>query len=149
MTRTIAINQINANIVRLKAEMEGVLKYESDKYAELMVHILKVERARLREICYDKLEERSCFAEKIRSRAEDGKVAMVVSGMDCDCSQFTRSYLYPANAFQLEKLMDICYMDAEGPTSVYFVPPSERPESYSRDLAMEAYEDGHPHIVYC
>ena len=38
---------------------------------------------------------------------------------------------------------------ADGPVSVGYGKPSKHPiESYSRDLAAEAYENSHAHVVY-
>jgi len=96
-----------------------------------------------------RLMERVEVADTIRRYTEDGQIAVVTSGMDCDCSQYIRSTLrtnLTPVAFLAAR--DDDYTWADGPINVGLCRPSERPESASRDLAMEAYEDGHPHVVH-
>lgn len=82
------------------------------------------------------------------ARAEGGKIGIVMSGMDCDYTKFLHARLISVpTLFKAALERDRAYMDAEGPLSVYYVKPSELPESYSRDLALEAFENGHPHYV--
>jgi hypothetical protein len=42
------------------------------------------------------------------------------------------------------------YSGLEGYGNIVFSEPNEEDEDFSqsRDLALEAYEDGHPHVVY-
>ena len=80
---------------------------------------------------------------------EDGQICRVTSGMDCDCSQYTHSTLIdnPTPMALLASEEDSYYW-ADGPMGIGYCKPSERPQSRSRDLALEAFEDGHPHVVY-
>jgi hypothetical protein len=70
--------------------------------------------------------------------------------MDCDCVKYSRTYHEKAlSVMEYIKFKNDTYDWADGPVSVGYGKPSEHPiESHSRDLAMEAYENGHPHVVY-
>ena len=97
----------------------------------------------------DLLAERSELKQRIERVVEGGMVAIHKTGMDCDCS--TWDYVEHERfrgVFAHEREWQE-YMDgAEGPQSMGFHSPSHYPEqSESRDLALEAFEDGHPHYV--
>ena len=95
------------------------------------------------------LAERAEIAPHLRACHENGKVAIVQSGMGCDCVKYCHSSIYDGmTAIQFQRERDSAYEWADGPIGIRFCRPSETPDSYSRDLAMEAYEDGHPHVVY-
>lgn len=83
--------------------------------------------------------------------AEHGEVAVVTAGMDCDCSCWSgRVSILPANVMFVERWLNEFYDSAEGPQSHEIMRPSEARsiKSSSRDLALEAFEDGHAHVVY-
>lgn len=94
------------------------------------------------------LAERVKIAERIAKYTEDGEVCTVESGRDCDMSEYCYSTLHTDMTVMkfVRKERDM-YEWADGPCYLGLCRPSERPEGYSRDLALEAYEDGHPHIV--
>jgi len=75
----------------------------------------------------------------------------VVGGMDCDCCTFEYMRQAPPGAFMHERWLADFYNNAEGPQYHYYK-PTEEAEKYeqprSRDLILEAYEDGHPHVVH-
>ena len=83
---------------------------------------------------------------------EDGKLGQLIEGMDCDSCQ----YRYEAVIDRPRSVVAWCreqehhesYLD--GPESTTFHRPSEMhpDDSWSRDRALEAFEDGHPHVVY-
>jgi hypothetical protein len=82
----------------------------------------------------------------------DGKIGIIRSGMDCDCTKYHHEEVIPMrNSVQALKRWDDHRQEwLDGPESVQFVRPDQidRSNDYSRDLALEAYEDGHPHVVY-
>lgn len=79
----------------------------------------------------------------------DGRIGVVESGMDCDCVRYCHGRTYEnLRAIGFQHLRDGIYEWADGPCHVSLCRPDELPESYSRDLALEAFEDGHPHVVY-
>jgi hypothetical protein len=95
------------------------------------------------------LEERADIARVIAKYEREGQVCLVESGMDCDCV----SYCHSRNVSGLTvmgfvKRRDDMYEWADGPCNLSICAPEDAPESFSRDLALEAYEDGHPHVVY-
>ena len=80
-------------------------------------------------------------------RRADGKMWVTESGMDCDGVQYSGSmHECKADLRSYEQLGYDIQGWADGPCSIYPVTEEERKEiTYqSRDLAMEAYEDGHP-----
>jgi hypothetical protein len=84
----------------------------------------------------------------IDQKTVDGVVSLNQSGMDCDCVRATYGDIVPVKSKRaIEKSIDQIYQDAEGPQSVWIDFPDECVSYSSRDLIMEAYEDGHPHSV--
>lgn len=95
------------------------------------------------------LEDRAALAQHIKDSTVDGMVCRYESGMDCDCVQFAYERNIPApTVIEFERDRDSAYEWADGPLHIGIGEPVDEPESHSRDLAMEAYEDGHPHVVY-
>ena len=96
------------------------------------------------------LDERQRKALMLESMAEGGKIAVVHWGMDCDCSRWSdRVVILPAHPVAMERWENDFYNNAEGPQGHYFTSPSdaERLTPESRDLALEAFENGHPHAI--
>ena len=94
---------------------------------------------------------RQGFLNRLAQCAEDGQVAMVWSGMDCDCVKYEGAVrMVEATVAAVEKAADDYYSWADGPCGYYLERPSvaRRLRYESRDLALEAFEDGHPHVVY-
>lgn len=88
---------------------------------------------------------------EIRRKAEGGEVAVVHNGMDCDCSRWEGVVVYlPANLKEVEGWVESFYDNAEGPQGHYLEYPSVAASlrSSSRDLALEAFENGHPHSIH-
>jgi hypothetical protein len=81
----------------------------------------------------------------------DGRIGVVVDGMDCDCTQYHRGWVQPAwasvAAFRRWDEERMSWLD--GPECMALVRPDQvdRDGNWSRDRALEAYEDGHPHVV--
>jgi len=81
---------------------------------------------------------------------EDGTMWVTHSGMDCDCVQYSGwMHKCEATLAAFNKLYDEENSSADGPFSLYPVTQAQREEirPQSRDLAMEAHEDGHAHVV--
>jgi hypothetical protein len=86
----------------------------------------------------------------LRECAQDGKVLVIESGMDCDCVQYDgRQHLINATIEAYDKLYNDVAEWADGPFSFSITSPSEaRYHTYrSVDLVMEAYENGHRHSI--
>jgi hypothetical protein len=83
--------------------------------------------------------------------SENGKVAVVESGRDCDCVQYSgHVHIIEATTAAYEELYDHTAEWADGPFFFELMRCSVAGgiQAESRDLAMEAYEDGHAHVVY-
>lgn len=77
-------------------------------------------------------------------------IAVMRSGMDCDCTQYSSVRHVEAPKSILKFIRDEEehreYLD--GPESVSYGKPSDNEPDYrSADRAMEAYENGHPSRV--
>ena len=96
-------------------------------------------------------------------------VALVWSGMDCDCSRYSgvvhlysidldSEHYYDSRSGEpfktLREAIDYAIEDyykwSDGPASYMVVSEEEAKniEYQSRDLALEAFEDGHPFAIY-
>lgn len=88
------------------------------------------------------------IAAQVNACAENGKVAVNYSGMDCDCAQFSGSVVLPALPVAVRHYIDDALKWADGLLSHRVERPSERARPWSRDLAMEAFENGHPYSIH-
>ena len=75
-------------------------------------------------------------------------VAVWTWSRDCDMCEGTDRSLIPATSGALDEFLDSLYANAEGPVSWSLHAPSEHFQSTFRDRALEAFEDGHPHVIY-
>ena len=91
---------------------------------------------------------RQSLIRRIAEVAVDGKVAVWESGMDCDCVRF-RGFrtIIDASISAFDREENYAYETAEGPISLWVESPLKKREHHSRDLVLEAFEDGHPHSV--
>lgn len=95
----------------------------------------------------DPLVEKAAFHAHIRTKTVDGKVSVNFSAMDCDCATYGSGSVEWAIPTSIEKHFNDLYAGAEGPMSIWVDYPSRIHTQRSRDLVLEAYEDGHPHSV--
>lgn len=96
----------------------------------------------------DPLATRAAVKAELEASVVDGQICIVNSGMDCDCVDYCHSSIVDyRGVFWFEKYEQDAYAWADGPLSIGFCRPDERPGNYSRDLALEAYENGHPHYI--
>src|SRR2546426_11067477 len=87
----------------------------------------------------------------IRKYAENGKVGVVENGRDCDGVKYWgRVHIIAATLTAFRKLDDEMGQWADGPYhfSLCRVSELDRVEYGTRDLVMEAHEDGHRHVIY-
>ena len=97
---------------------------------------------------YDTLSERAELQSRIDELSDSGGyVGVVESGRDCDMVSYCDGRARRLTAIQFQQLRDHTYEWADGPCCVSLCSTDAMPESYSRDLALEAFEDGHAHIV--
>lgn len=121
--------------------------WRSAHYLKLLHHIhwVRIARAARRRAEVLQLQTR------IAQCAEGGLVLVVESGRDCDGCQYqgkTRLIRASLAAFRALEVSIAAW--ADGPYSLSVAKPSERDSiSYSStDLALEAFENGHQHVIY-
>lgn len=98
----------------------------------------------------DYLAERVDLQKLVSANSENGQVVILESGMDCDCVAFSnQKYKVAALPIAVRTEMDRIYGNAEGPCHLSITSPSaaKAMDYRSRDLGMEAYENGHPSRV--
>lgn len=85
------------------------------------------------------------------ARKHPGYVALVESGRDCDGVQYSGIVRYVKATFDSvnDAIADIRYW-SDGPCHISIAKPSEVDgiEYTSRDLGMEAFENGHAHCIH-
>jgi len=84
-----------------------------------------------------------------RLKEEGCKVYASIWFRDCDMAE--GSYAYEFDSFEEFKEWEKReYESAEGPMSISLITKEQFDnfQSSSRDLVLEAFEDGHPHVVY-
>ena len=95
----------------------------------------------------DRLAKRERTARLIAERAENGTVAVVYGGRDCDCVQVDNLVrIIPANVMAWERFAAEQDRNAEGPWWAQIAQPSDVRVlvSTERDLVLEAFENGQP-----
>jgi hypothetical protein len=99
---------------------------------------------------HDRLADRERLAARVNAYARNGQIGLIYGGMDCDCSRFERATVLAAVPRLVERFIDRFHESAEGPQYAYAVTPIEAcaHTAWSRDLALEAFEDGHPHHIH-
>lgn len=117
-----------------------------DQWNKFWHYIRKYERPSIED--KSTIAERARFVDLIHGCAEHGRIAVNIDQMDCDCCRYTSSGLIPAHPFAFESARQRAYLDAEGPIYGFWISkPSEQVPHESRDLALEAFEDGHPSVI--
>lgn len=101
---------------------------------------------------HEATQARAQLLRDLKRFAENGKVIYLESGMDCDCVKYSgKKHLIDATPQALDELYDYINKWADGPFDLsgpYQPSVTENWKYESRDLALEAFEDGHPHVVY-
>jgi len=97
------------------------------------------------------LRERLAMKAQLRACEELGQVIVIEGGRDCDGVQYSgRKHLIPATIAAYEDLYDSTAKWADGPFHFHVMKPSEAMDVHyaSRDLTLEAFEDGHQHCLF-
>jgi len=96
-------------------------------------------------------QARAGLIARIASCAEGGVIAVVESGRDCDgCAYTGHVSTIPATVAAFDAHYDHVAQWADGPFWFAVEKPSEARgiKATSRDLALEAFEDGHSHCLH-
>lgn len=104
---------------------------------------------RLTQVHYNTVE-RSYIAKQISKHAQRGYIGMIIDATDCDMYRTRYASVKKANITLLWSFMQQMYNEAEGPVSISFCSPDVvvATKRTSRDMALEAFEDGHTNVVY-
>ncbi|WP_262267278.1 MULTISPECIES: hypothetical protein [Microvirga] len=97
------------------------------------------------------LARRADLKTRIGQLQESGKVAIVYGGIDCDGGRWdNRVSMVPAIPMAVERWYDRYEAQAEGPQWQTLEKPSVASDLVEddRDLALEAFEDGHSHVLF-
>lgn len=98
---------------------------------------------------HDAINRRARLAAVIAKHSHDGKVRVAESGRDCDGVQYAgRVRLIDATLEAYYKLMAERERWADGPFHLEIVPWDADVQYRSRDLTLEAFEDGHAHCIH-
>lgn len=121
--------------------------YAGAKMLQLLhkIHWPAIERIRARRVLVLRL------IDAIDAFAEGGKVCAIESGRDCDGVQYDgRVHTIDASIKAWRELEDRIGQWADGPFRLSVAAPSTAAlvRYSSRDLVMEAFEDGHPHVIH-
>ena len=99
----------------------------------------------------DPLAHKLQLIKTVKKFAENGKILLIEGGCDCDGSQYqNKTHLVNATFVEVNAFIEHAEKWADG--SIYFdfdFPSND--EDYtrsSRDLVLEAFENGHQHIIY-
>lgn len=111
------------------------------------------QRGKLARVLYEGLDEtitaRGALYARIAQCAHQGRLLVVESGRDCDGVQYIgRRHEIDATAKAFYELRDRIGEWADGPFSLAIVPHDTEVEYASRDLTLEAFENGHAHVIY-
>lgn len=99
---------------------------------------------------HDRINSRAALKKVIDAHAVNGMIGIVESGRDCDCVEYVHPRApIPATIFHFKQLEARTAEGADGPFHLTITTPAEAEatEHESRDLALEAFEDGHPHSI--
>ena len=102
-------------------------------------------------IASEERQRRQTLLRQLREYAEGGKVAMVESGRDCDGLQYSGHVsIIDATVAAWEEHYTHTAEWADGLFSFALMRPSEARsvKRASRDLTLEAFENGHSHVIY-
>lgn len=92
---------------------------------------------------------RQSLIRRIAEFAVDGQVAVWESGRDCDSVRYKGfKCLIPASVAEFDALYEHEHKWADGPFCLWVESPEVEREYHSRDLGMEAFENGHSHVIY-
>ena len=93
-------------------------------------------------------ESRQRLARQISEHAEHGLIAAIESGMDCDGTRYDgHRHLIPATVQAWDALQYKIAARCDGWFRLAIAKPSELVEYSSRDLCLEAFENGHAHHI--
>lgn len=138
------------DMIKRDPNLQAILGHKFDTAQVLKSLHRHSERNEQAYYIHRRYEQRLAVHRLLRECAENGKVLVVESGMDCDCVQYAgKCRLIDANIKAYDELYNSVAEWADGPFSFSIDRPSNAAlHGYrSVDLVMEAYENGYRHSV--
>jgi hypothetical protein len=131
------------------------MSHHNQERTMLKDELNKIRRLRLLNRLYerhntvrDTLDARLQMHRDITDKQEDGKIMLVESGRDCDGVRYWgRTHECAADWRSVIALTDRIAYWADGPFQLAIERPSALIKSGSRDLTLEAFENGHAHCL--
>jgi hypothetical protein len=127
-----------------------VTEYLHTERNELLNMVARVGNRNNSDVHY-RINERAALEQDVREHTTpDGYIWYQSGGRDCDmCESTDRPSRMRASLIEWQRYINRLYEWAEGPVWFWLVKEENLPECKhgSRDLALEAFEDGHSHIV--
>lgn len=98
----------------------------------------------------DRLAEREQLNRRIQEIAVDGRIGFYSWSMDCDGASSDYISDRPASVRLIQLHVDYLRYEAEGPVRWDLTDPAlaQAGPLSQRDYGSEAFEDGHPHVIY-
>lgn len=130
--------------------LSNVLRRVGASDAEVLKTLHRAAMPNLEDL-HESVQNRVAIYKKLSTHAENGNVALIESGMDCDCVRYSgHVHIVSSEPKEFWHAVDRMYDGAEGPIQWYIERPSvaRTINSTSEDLILRAFEDGHPHVVY-
>lgn len=106
---------------------------------------------RMLEKAHERTERRRWWLRRFKRFHEDGKIGVLIWSRDCDMVEGHVAWIAEVDtAAKLDAWIERRLESAEGPMSFTLVSVREAEDFLpsSRDRALEAFEDGHPHVIY-
>lgn len=103
------------------------------------------------EMATERRMRRQSYIDRFRRCNQGGRIGVIVSGMDCDCVKYSRGRVVEVTSVaDLDDWIKDQLEWADGPMDFAICGPDDADhyKGYSRDLALEAFEDGHPHSIH-
>lgn len=98
---------------------------------------------------HEATQRRLYMHRRISACAENGKIAIIESGRDCDGVKYSGLVtIIDAHWRAYLRHEEYCEAWADGPFTLTIERPSVKIEYESRDLTLEAFENGHPHSLH-
>lgn len=135
------------HMMALARKVTGRDSVEACALASLCGPLLSTQRYRAQQELNDATFSFGCLQQLLR----DGKCYL--SRFERDCDMMQSFSVRQCNSLESAiRYRDSVYEGAEGPCSVRPLTREEydeaKPCEETRDLALEAHEDGHPHVIY-
>jgi hypothetical protein len=143
---------VGLHVCHTLAQLPGIPGWREGGYtayvAKCDVLMLKALNSVPDDWVHKSINERAALHALITKHARDGKVRVEESGRDCDSVEYSGKVReIDATVLAYYALDKRIGQWADGPFRLAVIPWDAEVQYESRDLALEAYENGHPHHI--